>query len=168
MNSQSQCNLARCSDSILRSKIGGVYASDELRRALKGYSCFIVNLDLKTKPESHWVAIAFRNQTCFYFCNFASVPKRANAPDTERRTIRISSLRMTPVDLPSVPILLNETFITALWDTGAEKSFLSEEAYRRYFSYRPRQKTKDRLVTAPGDPCCHLGRVELQIRFRDF
>ncbi|GFV91778.1 retrovirus-related Pol polyprotein from transposon opus [Trichonephila clavipes] len=38
---------------------------------------------------------------------------------------------MTPVDLPYVPILLNETFITALWDTGAEKSFISEEVYRR-------------------------------------
>ncbi|GFW68921.1 retrovirus-related Pol polyprotein from transposon 17.6 [Trichonephila clavipes] len=33
---------------------------------------------------------------------------------------------MTPVDLPYVPILLNETFIIALWDTGAEKSFISE------------------------------------------
>ncbi|GFT75033.1 retrovirus-related Pol polyprotein from transposon 17.6 [Trichonephila clavipes] len=57
---------------------------------------------------------------------------------------------MTPVDLPYVPILLNETFITDLWDTGAEKSFISEEVYRRYFSYRPRQKTKDRVVTAKG------------------
>ncbi|GFX12519.1 uncharacterized protein TNCV_2930101 [Trichonephila clavipes] len=74
---------------------------------------------------------------------------------------------MTPVDLPYVPILLNETFIRALWDTGAEKSFISEEVYRTYFSYRPRQKTKDRVVTAQGGPCCHLGRVELQIRIRD-
>ncbi|GFX27432.1 uncharacterized protein TNCV_35291 [Trichonephila clavipes] len=40
---------------------------------------------------------------------------------------RISSLRMTPVDLPYDPILLNETFITTLLDTGAEKSFISEE-----------------------------------------
>ncbi|GFY12886.1 uncharacterized protein TNCV_3074461 [Trichonephila clavipes] len=55
---------------------------------------------------------------------------------------------MTPVDLPYAPILLNEIFITALWDTGAEKSFISEEVYRKYFSYRPRQKTKDRVVTA--------------------
>ncbi|GFV67468.1 uncharacterized protein TNCV_4621491 [Trichonephila clavipes] len=38
----------------------------------------------------------------------------------------------------------------------------------RYFSYRPRQKTKDRVVTAQGAPCCHLDRVELQIRIRDF
>ncbi|GFX72261.1 retrovirus-related Pol polyprotein from transposon 17.6 [Trichonephila clavipes] len=75
---------------------------------------------------------------------------------------------MTPVELPYVPILLNETFITALWDTGAEKSFISEEVYRKYFSYRPRQKTKDRVVTAQGAPCSHLGRVELQIRIREF
>ncbi|GFX08293.1 uncharacterized protein TNCV_3267821 [Trichonephila clavipes] len=81
---------------------------------------------------------------------------------------RISSLRMTPVDLPYIPILLNETFITALWDTGAEKSFISEEVYHRYFSYRPRQKTKDRVVMAQGAQCCHLGRLELQIRIRDF
>ncbi|GFW68351.1 uncharacterized protein TNCV_2263401 [Trichonephila clavipes] len=68
---------------------------------------------------------------------------------------------MTPVDLPYIPILLNETFITTLWETGAE-------IYRKYFSYRPRQKTKDRVVTAQGAPCCHLGRVELQIRIREF
>ncbi|GFW70275.1 retrovirus-related Pol polyprotein from transposon 297 [Trichonephila clavipes] len=80
---------------------------------------------------------------------------------------RVSSLRMNPVDLPYVPILLHETFITALWDTGAEKSFISE-VYRKYFSYRPRQKTKDRVVTVQGAPCCHLGRVELQIRIREF
>ncbi|GFT56960.1 uncharacterized protein TNCV_189601 [Trichonephila clavipes] len=78
--------------------------------------------------------------------------------DSEQRTIRISSLRITPVD----------RFITVLWDTGAEKSFISEEVYRKYFSYRPRQKTKDRVVTDKGAPCCHLGWVELQIRIREF
>ncbi|GFV67184.1 uncharacterized protein TNCV_3669391 [Trichonephila clavipes] len=85
-------------------------------------------------------------------------------PDTEHQTIRVSSLRMTPVDLPYLSILLNETFIIALLDTGLEKFFISEEVYRKYFSYRPRQKTKDRVATAQGAPCCHLGRVELQIR----
>ncbi|GFX33344.1 retrovirus-related Pol polyprotein from transposon 297 [Trichonephila clavipes] len=75
---------------------------------------------------------------------------------------------MTPVDLPYVRILLNETFVTALWDMGAEKSFISEDVYRKYFSYRPRQKTKDRVVTVQGAPCCHLGRIELQIRIREF
>ncbi|GFU95135.1 uncharacterized protein TNCV_4139191 [Trichonephila clavipes] len=67
---------------------------------------------------------------------------------------------MTPVDLPYVPILLNETFITALWETGVEKSFISEEVYRKYFSYRPRQKTKDRVVTAQGATCLlRTGRI---------
>ncbi|GFX57072.1 uncharacterized protein TNCV_2963521 [Trichonephila clavipes] len=61
-----------------------------------------------------------------------------------------------------------ETFVTTLWDTGVEKSFISEEVYHKYFSYRPRQKTKDRVVTAQDAPCCHLGRVELQIRIREF
>ncbi|GFY29193.1 uncharacterized protein TNCV_4723211 [Trichonephila clavipes] len=56
----------------------------------------------------------------------------------------------------------------ALWDTGVEKSFISEEVYRKYFSYRPHQKVKDRVVTAQIAPCCHLGRVELQIRIREF
>ncbi|GFV09332.1 retrovirus-related Pol polyprotein from transposon 297 [Trichonephila clavipes] len=55
-----------------------------------------------------------------------------------------------------------------LWDTGVEKSFISEEVYRKYFSYRPRQKTKDRVVTVQGAPCSHLDRVELQIRIREF
>ncbi|GFV11265.1 uncharacterized protein TNCV_3723541 [Trichonephila clavipes] len=73
---------------------------------------------------------------------------KENPPDTEHRTIRVSSLGMTPADLPYVSILLNETFITALWDTGVEKSFISEEVYRQYFSYRSRQKTNDRVVTA--------------------
>ncbi|GFX85837.1 uncharacterized protein TNCV_2472391 [Trichonephila clavipes] len=76
--------------------------------------------------------------------------------------------RMTLVDLPYVPILLNETFITAVWDTAEEKSFISEEDYRRYFSYRPRQRTKDRVVTSQGTPCCNLGWVELQNRIQDF
>ncbi|GFU75484.1 retrovirus-related Pol polyprotein from transposon 297 [Trichonephila clavipes] len=76
---------------------------------------------------------------------------------------------MTPVELPYVPILLNETFITALWDTGAEKSFISEEVYRNYFSYRPRQKTKDRVVTAQGSTCSHLGRCRVaDYRIREF
>ncbi|GFV13150.1 retrovirus-related Pol polyprotein from transposon opus [Trichonephila clavipes] len=91
-----------------------------------------------------------------------------NPPLWDHRPIKVSSIRMTPVELSYVPILLNETFITALWDTGAEKSFISEEVYRNYFSYRPRQKTKDRVVTAQGAPCSHLGRVELQIRIREF
>ncbi|GFX42168.1 hypothetical protein TNCV_2135811 [Trichonephila clavipes] len=44
--------------------------------------------------------------------------------------IRLSaSICMSPVELPYVPILLNETFTKALWDTLAEKSFISRRMF---------------------------------------
>ncbi|GFW92175.1 hypothetical protein TNCV_3540611 [Trichonephila clavipes] len=52
-----------------------------------------------------------------------------NPPVWDHRPIRVSSIRMTPVELPYVPILLNETFITALWDTGAERNLLFRRRY---------------------------------------
>ncbi|GFW70904.1 uncharacterized protein TNCV_2864991 [Trichonephila clavipes] len=47
--------------------------------------------------------------------------------------IKLSAICMSPVELPYVPILLDETFTKTLWDTGAEKSFISEETYQKYF-----------------------------------
>ncbi|GFY29937.1 uncharacterized protein TNCV_4072501 [Trichonephila clavipes] len=47
--------------------------------------------------------------------------------------VKLLATCMSPVELPYVSILLNETFTKALWDTGAEKSFISEETYRKYF-----------------------------------
>ncbi|GFW27027.1 uncharacterized protein TNCV_1378651 [Trichonephila clavipes] len=47
--------------------------------------------------------------------------------------VKLSAICMSPVKLPYVPILLNETFTKALWDTGVEKLFISEETYRKYF-----------------------------------
>ncbi|GFU08750.1 uncharacterized protein TNCV_991041 [Trichonephila clavipes] len=47
-------------------------------------------------------------------------------------------------------------------------AFWGQNGQDRYFSYRPLQRTKDRVVTAQGTPCCHLRRVEFQIRIRDF
>ncbi|GFW08380.1 uncharacterized protein TNCV_1656941 [Trichonephila clavipes] len=35
--------------------------------------------------------------------------------------IKLSAICMSPVELPYVPILLDETFTKALWDTGVEK-----------------------------------------------
>ncbi|GFV38946.1 uncharacterized protein TNCV_965131 [Trichonephila clavipes] len=57
--------------------------------------------------------------------------------------VKLSAICMSPVELPYVPILLNETFTKALWDTGAEKSFISEETYRKYFLY---EQVKDITV----------------------
>ncbi|GFS65377.1 retrovirus-related Pol polyprotein from transposon 297 [Trichonephila clavipes] len=51
---------------------------------------------------------------------------------------------------------------------GSREIFYFGGGIPQLFSYRPRQKTKDRVVTAQGAPCSHLGRVELQIRIREF
>ncbi|GFV70779.1 hypothetical protein TNCV_1946891 [Trichonephila clavipes] len=74
---------------------------------------------------------------------------------------------MTPVDLLYAPILLDETFIKA-WDTDAEKSFISEEVYSTYFSYRPIKMSNAEVVIAQGAKCTNLGTVELQIRINEF
>ncbi|GFW25582.1 uncharacterized protein TNCV_1308431 [Trichonephila clavipes] len=55
--------------------------------------------------------------------------------------IKLSAICMSPVELPYVPILLDETFTKALWDTGAEKSFISEETYQKYFFYKQVKKS---------------------------
>ncbi|GFT49000.1 uncharacterized protein TNCV_3874691 [Trichonephila clavipes] len=43
--------------------------------------------------------------------------------------IKLSAICMSAVELPCVPILLDETFTKALWDTEVEKSFISMETY---------------------------------------
>ncbi|GFX89510.1 uncharacterized protein TNCV_483451 [Trichonephila clavipes] len=81
--------------------------------------------------------------------------------------IKISAICMSPVELPYVPILLDETFTKALWDTGAEKSFISEETYQKYF-YKQVKKSSTQVITAQGAKCRNMGVVELNIRIRDF
>ncbi|GFV62011.1 retrovirus-related Pol polyprotein from transposon 297 [Trichonephila clavipes] len=75
---------------------------------------------------------------------------------------------MSRVERPYVPILLDETFTKALWDTGAEKSFISEETYQKYFFYKQVKKSSTQVITAQGAKCRNMGVVELNIRIRDF
>ncbi|GFX06181.1 uncharacterized protein TNCV_642271 [Trichonephila clavipes] len=82
--------------------------------------------------------------------------------------IKLSAICMSPVELPYVPILLDETFRKALWDTGAEKSFISEETYQKYFFYKQVKKSSTQVITAQGAKCRNMGVVELNIRIRDF
>ncbi|GFX68403.1 uncharacterized protein TNCV_3998351 [Trichonephila clavipes] len=82
--------------------------------------------------------------------------------------IKLSTICMSPVELPYVPILLDETFTKALWDTGAEKSFISEETYQKYFFYKQEKKSSTQVITAQGDKCRNMGVGEVNIRIRDF
>ncbi|GFS68073.1 retrovirus-related Pol polyprotein from transposon 412 [Trichonephila clavipes] len=82
--------------------------------------------------------------------------------------IKLSAICMSPVELPYVPILLDETFTKALWDTGAEKSFISEETYLKYFFYKPVKKSRTQVITAQEAKCQNIGVGELTIRIREF
>ncbi|GFT25233.1 uncharacterized protein TNCV_181061 [Trichonephila clavipes] len=64
--------------------------------------------------------------------------------------IMLSALCMSSVELPYVPFLLNETLTKTLWDTVAEKSFISEEAGKSISFYKPVKKSRAEVVTAQG------------------
>ncbi|GFU23624.1 uncharacterized protein TNCV_2909851 [Trichonephila clavipes] len=55
---------------------------------------------------------------------------------THESPIKLSAISMYPMELPYAPFLLDDTFTKALWDTGEEKSFISEETYRKYVFYK--------------------------------
>ncbi|GFY33572.1 uncharacterized protein TNCV_3343081 [Trichonephila clavipes] len=82
--------------------------------------------------------------------------------------VKLSAICMSPVEIPYVPILLNETFTKALLDTGAEKASISEETYRKYFFYKQVKKSSTQVITAQGAKCQNIGVVELNIRIREF
>ncbi|PRD20718.1 UNVERIFIED_CONTAM: hypothetical protein NCL1_53808 [Trichonephila clavipes] len=46
--------------------------------------------------------------------------------------VKLSVLCMSPKELSS---FIKQEFMKVLWDTGVEKSFISEETYRKYFFY---------------------------------
>ncbi|GFT13339.1 retrovirus-related Pol polyprotein from transposon 297 [Trichonephila clavipes] len=81
--------------------------------------------------------------------------------------IKLSAICISPVEPPYVLILLNETFTKAFWDTEAEKLFISEETYRKYF-YKQVKKSRTQVIKAQGAKCQSIGIVELNVRIREF
>ncbi|GFU65136.1 uncharacterized protein TNCV_4056061 [Trichonephila clavipes] len=82
--------------------------------------------------------------------------------------IKLSAICMSTVELSYVPILLNDTFTKVLWDTGMEKSFISEEKYRKYFFYKQVKQSRAQVITAQEAKCQNVGIVELNVRIREF
>ncbi|GFY28892.1 uncharacterized protein TNCV_4720231 [Trichonephila clavipes] len=82
--------------------------------------------------------------------------------------IKLSAICMSSVELPYVPILLNYTFAKALWDTGAEKSFISEDIYQKYFFYKQVKKIAFLSDHAQGAKCQNFGIIELNVRIKEF
>lgn len=74
MNTLTLCNLA-CSDKHIKKGFAGVFPSDALPQNKKSFYSYIVNLDSKHLPGSHWVGIFFKNKTVFYFDRYGIYPK---------------------------------------------------------------------------------------------
>ncbi|GFY46063.1 uncharacterized protein TNIN_18101 [Trichonephila inaurata madagascariensis] len=73
--------------------------------------------------------------------------------------IKLSATCISPVELPYVLILLNETFTKALWDTGAEKSFISEDIYRKYLFYKQGKKSRAQVIMTQGATCRNVEKI---------
>ncbi|GFT90168.1 uncharacterized protein TNCV_1347691 [Trichonephila clavipes] len=82
--------------------------------------------------------------------------------------IKLSAICMSPIELPYVPILLDETFTKTLWDTGAEKSFIYRKRYTKNIFFKQVKKSSTQVITAQRTKCRNMGVVELNIRIRDF
>lgn len=67
------CRLA-CGDTFIKKKFGGVFPCDGLPEHKGVFLYFIVNLDPKHLPGSHWTAIAFKKNTAFYFDSYGRPP----------------------------------------------------------------------------------------------
>ena len=74
MDTITLCRLA-CSDKLLKKEFCGVFSCDTLPKQKRHFNAFIVNLDVKTLPGSHWVSIYFSENTAYYFDSYGLPPR---------------------------------------------------------------------------------------------
>lgn len=84
MDTITLCKLA-CSDKCLKKQFAGVYSSDTLPNKRNSFTSFIVNLDPKLLPGSHWVAIYFSKNTAHYFDSYGLSPRNSRIIKFMRR-----------------------------------------------------------------------------------
>lgn len=77
MDSITLCQLA-CSDNYLKLIFQGVFPSDSMPNHVPKHSAFIINLDPKYLPGSHWIGVYFRNKTVHYFDSYGLKPSNKN------------------------------------------------------------------------------------------
>lgn len=82
------CKLA-CGDPFIKNKFGGVFPCDGLPAHKAGFLYFIVNLDPKHLPGSHWIAIAFKKDIALYFDSYGRAPMQKDILTFLRRNARI-------------------------------------------------------------------------------
>ena len=65
-------DLANAGNKLFKSNFIGVYNSDEIPRSIPKGSCFIVNVDGKNEPGSHWLGVCKErnNNTIWVYDSF--------------------------------------------------------------------------------------------------
>ena len=81
------CRFA-CGDAFVKRKFGGVFPSDGLPAHKANFLYFIVNLDAKHLPGSHWISIAFKKNIAFYFDSYGNPPTEKNILSFMKRNSR--------------------------------------------------------------------------------
>lgn len=74
MDTITLCRLA-CSDMLLKKEFCGVFSSDSLPEKKRYFNAFIVNLDPKILPGSHWISIYFSENIAYYFDSYGLPPR---------------------------------------------------------------------------------------------
>lgn len=77
MDTLTICRLA-CGDLNIKRHFGGVFASDDLPERKKKFISFVVNIDPKRLPGSHWIGIFFKQNTALYFDSYGRPPTNKN------------------------------------------------------------------------------------------
>ncbi|GFU74477.1 uncharacterized protein TNCV_1521291 [Trichonephila clavipes] len=162
-------------------EISGSRTGIDCRRMIEDLTIRVTNLEMEDKKKKDFSRGNHRNRGSSE--NFSRGDRRQrgrlnvlkvrdvqsdHTQSSNEVPIKLSAICMSPVELPYVLILLNETFTKALWDTGAEKSFTSEETYRKYIFYKKVRKSRTQMITAHGANCQNMGAVELNILIREF
>jgi hypothetical protein len=62
------------SDPFIKPKFGGVFPSDGLPNRRGSYRAFIVNTDPSSLSGTHWVALYFKRNVCYYFDSYGNPP----------------------------------------------------------------------------------------------
>ncbi|GFV05475.1 uncharacterized protein TNCV_226861 [Trichonephila clavipes] len=81
--------------------------------------------------------------------------------------IQLSAICMSPVELPYIPILLNDT-LQKHYGTQARRSHLYRRGHTENIFYKQVKKSRTQVITAQGAKCQNIGIVELKVQIREF
>lgn len=100
MNSNDLFQIAH-GDSLLSPVFAGVFACDQLPlKRKRKHKAYIVNIDPKNKPGSHWIAIFFDKEKCYYFDSYGMKCRNVYILRFIRRNSKVTEYNETVYQSP--------------------------------------------------------------------